>query len=140
VPPHPAELLSSSLMRDLLRQWRAEYDHVILDSPPVISVTDPVVLSVQTDAVLLIVRSGQTTAAHVRYTRNLLQSVNAGLLGIVVNAADLASPDYHYYYSGPRYRYSLGLAEVDSKAPLNGRDRASETPEDEQSETPHRPV
>jgi polysaccharide biosynthesis transport protein len=133
VPPHPAELLSSSLMRDLLRQWRAEYDHVILDSPPVISVTDPVVLSVQADAVLLIVRSGQTTAAHVRRTRNLLQSVNAGLLGIVVNAADLTSPDYYYYYRGPRYRYSLGLEEMDSKAPPNGSSRTSEVAEDEQS-------
>lgn len=106
VPPHPAELLSSSLMHDLLEKWREEYDHVILDSPPVISVTDPVLLSVQADAVILIVRSGQTTAAHVRRTRNLLQSVKASLLGVVVNAADLTSPDYHYYYYGSNHYYT----------------------------------
>jgi succinoglycan biosynthesis transport protein ExoP len=105
IPPHPSELLSSSLMQDLIRKWREEYDHVIIDSPPVISVTDAVLLSVQTDAVLLIIRSGQTTTAHVRRTRNLLQSVKASLLGIVVNAADLTSPDYYYYYYGPKYRY-----------------------------------
>lgn len=104
VPPHPSELLSSSLMRDLLKRWCEEYDHVIIDSPPVITVTDAVLLSVQTDAVLLIIRSGQTTAAHVRRTRNLLQSVKADLLGVVVNAADLASPDYYYYY-GAKYGY-----------------------------------
>lgn len=106
IPPHPSELLSSSLMQDLIRKWREEYDHVIIDSPPVISVTDAVLLSVQTDAVLLIIRSGQTTTAHVRRTRNLLQSVKASLLGIVVNAADLSSPDYYYYYYyGSKYRY-----------------------------------
>ena len=138
VPPHPAELLSSSLMRDLLSQWHTEYDHVILDSPPVISVTDPVVLSVQADAVLLIVRSGQTTGAHVRRTRNLLQSVNAGLLGIVVNAADLTSPDYYYYYRGSRYRYTLGLEEIDSKATLNGRSKAGEPVKDEQHDMTRR--
>ena len=105
VPPHPSELLSSSLMHDLLMKWREEYDHVIVDSPPVISVTDAVILSVQTDAVLLIIRSGQTTAAHVRRTRNLLQSVQANVLGVVVNAADLASPDYYYYYYRSKYPY-----------------------------------
>ena len=105
VPPHPSELLSSSLMHDLLMKWREEYDHVIVDSPPVISVTDAVILSVQTDAVLLIIRSGQTTAAHVRRTRNLLQSVKANVLGVVVNAADLASPDYYYYYYRSKYPY-----------------------------------
>jgi len=139
VPPHPAELLSSAVMRDLLRRWCAEYDHVILDSPPVISVTDPVVLSVQTDAVLLIVRSGQTTAAHVRRTRNILQSVNAGLLGIVVNAADIRSPDYYYYYRGPQYRYSLGLEGISPKGTMNG----SEEPENakhEESQAKQRPL
>lgn len=135
IPPHPAELLSSSLMEDLLAKWRKEYDHVIIDSPPVISVTDPVLLSVKTDAVLLVVRSGQTTAAHVRRTRNLLQSVNAGLLGVVVNAADLASPDYYYYYYGSRYRYYTGRDKQDGKAAFessqdlesvnNGQDKAA---------------
>ena len=104
IPPHPSELLSSTLMQDLLKRWREEYDYVVFDSPPVISVTDAVLLSVQTDATILIIRSGQTTSAHVRRTRNLLLSVKANLLGIVVNAADLASPDYYYYY-GSKYRY-----------------------------------
>jgi len=113
---------------------------VILDSPPVISVTDPVVLSVQTDAVLLIIRSGQTTTAHVRRTRNLLQSVNAGLLGIVVNAADLTSPDYYYYYRGPRYRYTLGVNEIDSKATRNGSEKAVDAAENQPDETTRRPV
>jgi polysaccharide biosynthesis transport protein len=99
VPPHPAELLSSSLMEQLLKKWSDEYDHVIVDSPPALSVTDPVLLSVKTDAVLLVVRSGQTSVAHVRRTCSLLQNVKAALLGIVLNAADLGSPDFYYYHN-----------------------------------------
>jgi polysaccharide biosynthesis transport protein len=91
-------------MQDLLRKWRSEYDHVIIDSPPVISVTDAVLLSVETDAVLLVVRSGQTTTGALRRSRDLLLHVRANLLGLVVNAADLSSPDYYYYY-GSKYRY-----------------------------------
>ena len=133
VPPHPSELLSSSLMRDLLKKWLDEYDHVIVDSPPVISVTDAVLLSVQTDAVLLVVRSGQTTAAHVRRTRNVLQSVKAGLLGVVVNAADLTSPDYYYYY-GSKYRYYT--EEKNQKINVNTGEDSGKTPDQhEQNET-----
>ena len=105
VPPHPAELLSSSLTEELLKKWSQEYDHVIVDSPPAISVTDPVLLSVKTDAVLLVVRFGQTTAAHLRRTCNLLQSVNAAVLGVVLNAADLTSPDYYYHTRYYKDRY-----------------------------------
>lgn len=105
VPPHPSELLSSSFMQELLKIWRDEYDHVIIDSPPVISVTDAVLLSVQVDAAILIIRSGQTTNALVRRSRDLLLSVNANILGVVVNAADLTSPDYYNYYYGSKYKY-----------------------------------
>ena len=106
VPPQPSELLSSTAMRDLLLKWQDEFDHVIIDSPPVISVTDAVLLSTQMDAVLLVIRSGQTTTAHVRRACNLLQSVNAGVLGIVVNAADKESPYYYHYYYGYKNDHS----------------------------------
>ena len=138
VPPHPSELLSSSLMRDLLKKWCEEYDHVIIDSPPVITVTDAVLLSVQTDAVLLIIRSGQTTAAHVRRTRNLLQSVKADVLGVVVNAADLASHDYYYYY-GSKYGYYGENEKKDRKSKLNGIQDLGESESREQDEAVHNP-
>jgi len=132
-PPHPSELLSSSLMLDLLRKWRNDYDHIIVDSPPVISVTDPVLLSVQMDAVLLVVRSGQTTATHVRRTRDLLQSVKANLLGIVVNAADLTSPDYYYYY-GSKYRYYTHKESKNHNIKLNDHPTVEESTNQEQDE------
>jgi capsular exopolysaccharide synthesis family protein len=100
-PPQPSELLSSSLMEELLARWREEYDHVIIDSPPVLSVTDAVLLAVRADAVLLVVRSGQTTRGAIRRACDLLLGVKCNLLGVVLNAADLAS--FGDYYSGSRY-------------------------------------
>jgi capsular exopolysaccharide synthesis family protein len=99
-PPHPAELLGSPLMQNLLAQWREEFDHVILDSPPALSVTDSVLLSVKVDQVILVIRSGQTKKAALRRVRELLLQVNANIMGVVVNAFNLSSTDHgHYYYS-----------------------------------------
>ncbi len=104
LPPHPSELLGSVMMQELIRDWRKEYDHVIIDSPPVLSVTDAVLLSVQADSVTLVVRSGQTTMGAVRNATDLLLNLKAPLRGIVLNAFDLQSPDYYYYYySGSKY-------------------------------------
>ena len=103
-PPHPAELLGSTLMKELIVQWRSQYDHVIIDSPPALSVTDAVLLSVDVDSVLLVIRSGNTTKAALRRSRELLAQVNARVMGTVVNAVDVNSPDYyHYYYYGSKY-------------------------------------
>lgn len=102
--PQPSELLSSALMRELLEKWRSDYDHIIIDSPPILSVTDAVLLSVVVDVVLLVCRSGQTTTAALRRSRELLYYVKARVMGLVINAIDLESPDYYYYYySGSRY-------------------------------------
>jgi capsular exopolysaccharide synthesis family protein len=110
-PPHPAELLGSTIMKKYIAEWREQYDHVIFDTPPALSVTDSILLSVDMDCVVLVVRSGNTTKAALRRTRELLDQVNARVLGLVVNAVDVDSPDYyHYYYYGSKYggygRYS----------------------------------
>jgi len=97
-PPNPAELLASSNMRDLLNQLREQYDHIVIDTPPSLSVTDAVVLSPRADAVVLVIRSGQTTKQSLRRSRDTLLQVNAKLVGVLLNAVDLSSPDYYYYY------------------------------------------
>lgn len=132
LPPHPSELLGSGLMQDLIREWRKEYDHIIVDSPPVLSVTDAVLLAVQADMVTLVVRSGQTTMGAVRHARDLLLQLKAPLRGIVLNAVDLQSPDYYYYYySGSKYRgYYTDKDAPKLKEALNG--NAQGTDDDEQ--------
>jgi capsular exopolysaccharide synthesis family protein len=99
-PPHPAELLGSERMQQLLERFRMEYDQVILDSSPINLVTDPAVLSPHTDVVLLVVRAGMTSKRALRHARDQLLQINAPLKGVVVNDAKLHSFDYHYrsYY------------------------------------------
>jgi succinoglycan biosynthesis transport protein ExoP len=135
LPPQPSELLGSALMQDLVEQWRKSYDHIIVDSPPILSVTDAVLLSILGDMVILVVRSGQTMTGAVRRARDLLLNVKARTLGIVLNAADLRSPDYYYYY-GSRYRY-YDHYYTDKKAPKlkgNGSGNEESTDSDEQRE------
>jgi polysaccharide biosynthesis transport protein len=97
-PPNPAELLASSNMRDVLDQLREQYDHIVVDTPPTLSVTDAVVLSPRADAIVLVIRSGQTTKQALRRSRDILTQVNAKVSGVLLNAVDLSSPDYYYYY------------------------------------------
>jgi polysaccharide biosynthesis transport protein len=97
-PPNPAELLASSNTRDLLEGLRQAFDHIVIDTPPTLSVTDAVVLSTRADAVVLVIRSGKTTKQALRRARELLFRVNARVTGVLLNAVDLSSPDYYYYY------------------------------------------
>lgn len=107
-PPNPAELLASANMKDALNELREQYDHIIIDTPPTLSVTDAVVLATRADAVVLVIRSGQTTKGALRRARDILTQVNARVTGVLLNAVDLTSPDYYYYYEyqgkyGSRY-------------------------------------
>jgi len=97
-PPNPAELLASAHMRDLLTELREQFDHIVIDTPPTLSVTDAVVLSPRADATILVIRSGQTTKQALRRARDILTQVNAHVAGVLLNAVDLTSPDYYYYY------------------------------------------
>ncbi len=97
-PPNPAELLASMNMKSILAELREQYDHVVIDTPPTLSVTDAVVMATCADSVVLVIRSGHTTKQALRRSRELLGRVNARVSGVLLNAVDLASPDYYYYY------------------------------------------
>jgi polysaccharide biosynthesis transport protein len=106
IPPQPAELLSSTLMKEYIARWRNEFDHVVIDTPPCLSVTDAVVLSPEADRVILVARSGKTTKPALRSASDLLLQVNARVMGVVLNALNLRSADgyYHYSYGSPYAR------------------------------------
>jgi capsular exopolysaccharide synthesis family protein len=104
-PPNPAELCSSEQMRRLLHELREQYSHVVIDSPPLLSVTDATILSVQTDGVLLVSRSGFSTRDSLRRAKRLLDHVNARILGVVLNDLNLAVDGYYYYYYYGYYGY-----------------------------------
>ena len=106
VPPLPTEMLASESMRTLLAQLSGLYTHVIIDSPPILSVTDGVILSREADAVVLVVRHGKSNKHVVRRARDLLLRSGAFITGIVLNAIDVSSPEYYGYYGYSKYNYA----------------------------------
>jgi succinoglycan biosynthesis transport protein ExoP len=123
-PPNPAELLASANMGDVITELLQHYDHIVIDTPPTLSVTDAVIMSTRSEAVVLVIRAGQTTKQALRRARDLLTQVNARVCGVLLNAVDLNSPDYYYYYEyqgkyGKRYYQEDGEDESNSLAPTS---------------------
>src|ERR1041385_5173772 len=103
MPPNPAELVGSEQMRKLLDDLTSTFDHVVIDSPPMASFTDGVLLSAITDGVVLVVHANQCSRKVVSRAQQSLEDVGAKILGVVLNRVDVRSPDYYYsyrYYSG----------------------------------------
>ena len=106
VPPFPTEMLSSEAMIKLIRRSMEMYDYVVIDSPPILSVTDSVILARESDAVVLVVRHGKSNKHVVRRARDLLVRSGAAITGIVLNAIDVSSPEYYGYYGYSKYNYA----------------------------------
>jgi len=93
-PPNPSELLGSEKMKSLLAGLAAKYDYIIIDSSPLSYVTDPVILSVMADAVILVVHSGKTSSDMLRLSHEMLTGVGANILGVVLNNIDIRHHPY----------------------------------------------
>jgi polysaccharide biosynthesis transport protein len=116
LPPNPADLLSSHKLAEAIVELRKKFKFIVIDSPPVMAATDAVILSVQTDGVLLVVRSGETPKEAFTRTRDLLVSVKCNILGVVLNAVDASAPDYYYSYRYYPYSYGYGPQEAGEHA------------------------
>src|ERR1019366_10289199 len=112
IPPNPAELLGSDKVAEIFRLLAADYDIVLIDSPPLLPVADPLVLSQYADAVLMVVMVGLTTHAEVERASELLAQVNAQPTGIVLNKATRRSANASGYGYGYKYRYTPQEPEV----------------------------
>ncbi len=107
IAPDPSELLSSSLMKDLLNGLRDRFDRIIIDSPPLGAVSDPLILSSLADSVIMVIWGGVTGKDFVKKSVQSLKGVNAKILGVVINNLAMSKRDgYQYYYS--YYSYSEG--------------------------------
>jgi polysaccharide biosynthesis transport protein len=106
IPPNSADLLSSHRLTEMISELRKRYKFIVVDSPPIMAATDAVILSALVDGVLLVVRSGETPKEAFTRTRDLLNSVNSRVLGVVLNAVDSGSPDYYQSYRYYPYVYS----------------------------------
>jgi succinoglycan biosynthesis transport protein ExoP len=104
LPPNPAELLGSEKMYNILSALKAEKDLVVLDTPPIMAVTDAVVLSRHVDGVILVIKPGVTKLGSAQQTIEQLRRINANLLGVVLNDVQLKHSRYaHYYYTNGYY-------------------------------------
>lgn len=98
IPPNPAEILGSAKMKNFLKQVTAEYDMVLIDSPPVNTVADASILSSYVDGVILVIAAGETEREAVIVAKNQLEKVNAKILGAVLNKVEQHAGGYYYYY------------------------------------------
>jgi capsular exopolysaccharide synthesis family protein len=128
ITPNPADLLDSAMMRETMEKLRSEYDHIIIDSAPLAGMADSYIQASFADGVILVVEQSRTPRDLVRKIRLKLASVNAQVLGAVLNAKRsgrrhrslLNGPSYDYNYGAGysyRYQYTSGRPEVDTVRP-----------------------
>ena len=103
IPPNPSELLASDRMKHLIEEVRSKFAYVIFDSPPVLAVTDAIVLAAGADGVVLCVHGGKTPREHVQRSAERLRQANIPVLGAILNNLDLHQ--YGYTYRKSYYDY-----------------------------------
>ncbi|HEY8890092.1 MAG TPA: CpsD/CapB family tyrosine-protein kinase [Clostridium sp.] len=96
-PPNPAELLGSTKMKNFIEELKKSYDFIILDTPPIVMVTDAQILAQYTDGCLLVICSGEAERDLVIKAKGLLEKVNAKILGTVLNKVDSKKKGYYHY-------------------------------------------
>ncbi len=106
-PENPADLLTSPRFKEFLDVVREQYDFIVVDSPPLLAVTDPSVIAARADAVLLTIRLSKHGRDDASRATEMLSSLGAKILGVVVNAVQY-SHKYGYGYGGYRYGYGYG--------------------------------
>ncbi|MCL6442241.1 MAG: CpsD/CapB family tyrosine-protein kinase [Alicyclobacillus sp.] len=99
IPPNPSEMLSSKAFQEFIHWARSQYELVVVDSAPVLSVADALVLSQVADGVVFVVDAQSSHRVHARRAVEMLRQVNAKLLGAVLNRVERAQQGYGYYYS-----------------------------------------
>ena len=118
IPPNPSELLGSKKMDKLIKDLEEKYDRIIIDTAPVLAVTDSVVLSSKVDGTIVVIKAGDTNRNAVLKTKEILQSVHASnLIGVVLNMVDTAKngSQYYYYHYYGKYGEYYGHDETDRK-------------------------
>lgn len=101
IPPNPSELLGSKRMVTLLQELRKRFDIIIIDTPPVLAITDAQVVSALTDGVIMVIDSGKVKKEYAQRAKANLEQVKARILGVVLNNVSRTEGEaYYYYYYG----------------------------------------
>jgi capsular exopolysaccharide synthesis family protein len=103
VPPNPVELLGSEKMAAMLDELKKVFDYILLDTPPVLAVSDALVMGPSLDGAILVVRGGKTSRDAVRSAREMLDKHKIKCPGVIINNVQLC--DYGYYYMSRYHKY-----------------------------------
>ncbi|HEU4889145.1 MAG TPA: polysaccharide biosynthesis tyrosine autokinase, partial [Thermoanaerobaculia bacterium] len=117
IPPNPSELLASDRMKHIIEEVRSKFAYVIFDSPPVLAVTDAIVLAASADGVVLCVHGGQTPRELVQRSAEKLRQANIPVLGAILNNLDLHQYGYTYKKSYYDYYESTEEEKAESERP-----------------------
>ena len=115
-PPNPAELLCSMKMENLIKQCGQRFDHVVLDSPPVLPITDATILSSLVDGMIMVVECEATTRAALHRACRVIEHSGGKILGTVLNKVDTRRDGYYgyrYYHGYYSYKYKAYYRESD---------------------------
>lgn len=98
IPPNPSELLASKSFKELLESFEEFFDFIVIDTPPVLVVTDAVIMSTLTDGTILVTNVETNNKHHLIKSKDILVNSDANILGIVLNNVEKSSKDDYYYY------------------------------------------
>ena len=113
IPPNPSELLASDRMKVFVRECARVYDYVIIDTPPINTVADAQIAAAYVDGVVLVAKSGYTTADELRAAIDAVHQVGGNLCGVVLNDLNMKSVKYSYKYKyGDKYGYKYGYSDT----------------------------
>jgi capsular exopolysaccharide synthesis family protein len=115
-PPKVPDLLDSARMRELISSWRHEFDQVIIDAPPVIGLSDAVILATMADMVVLVLRAQQSQRQDLLRAQEILASVDANVAGAIINDFDLKAHAYYGYYGDTPSLYAGYFSENGRKS------------------------
>ncbi len=114
VAPNPSEILASNRMKTVIEELKGKYDYVLIDTPPVLPVTDSSVIGSIADGTILLTAWNQITPAMAKEAKTRLEQAGAKILGVILNKVEVASKGYGYGY-GYGYYYYYGHEEKDAK-------------------------
>jgi len=134
IPPNPSEILVSNRMKEIIEQVRTRYERIIIDSPPITAVTDAAIISNLVDGVIIVIRANDTHREIVKNGIAHLKSINAHILGAVLNGVEMGRDSYYYYQY---YYYYYG--EDGEKTKRTKQVRKGKSLQGEERETDHTP-
>ncbi len=148
-PSNPAELLTAMRFKELVDSVRGEYDFVLIDTPPLLAVSDPSVVAPRVDGIYLVLRITKNARVSADRCKEILNTLGANLLGVIVNRVGAAGSKgygyedghagyYYYYYHSAGYGYADGyyMDDANSRRPATNRTGANEPDPDEETKDP----